>query len=427
MTRSALKFVITALLLSGVAVTHATWAKQAQDDIGDAATSLAAAAQRDAIASAALRTLRFITQARNAIHNNDLDQARQNVQQAQELLALVAAARPAVRLREHIWVASQHMDYETAEDVIDDLTLIDAELLRLNDLMPTAKAHRHLQAAQALLMKNDTRAARQELERLEASLIFTEFDLPLAACEQQILAAQEALARNQPAAADKNLVAAEESIQFITLGGSAPLVNARTHLSRAAKNYSDDYYAAAKADLTQASEWLRRAGKGADEKTRKEANKLAAEIDTLKGKLDTEAGNHAPTLSTFLHRNMALIEREAEDLWLRYKGQQTANITLRKLLDAKTHLYYAGHDLDRGRNTDTIRKELESTDRYLEEALSKAEPPVRKRIMQLREEVHALENNLDGDREQARILHEKAMSDLLHLIHGDQEPVGPAL
>ena len=350
MKRSALKLFFTALLLSGIAATNPASAGQAQKLASNSITSTVPAAQREAITSAAIRTLRYITQARSAIHKNDLDQARQNVQQARELTTLIEAAR-------------------------------------------------------------------QELDRLEASLVFTEFDLPLAACQQQILAAQEALARNQPAAADKNLVAAEESIQFITLGGGAALVGMRAHLSRAAKNYHDEYFAAAKADLAQASEWLRRAGKDGDEKSRKEAQKLAADIDALKDKLDAEADEHTHTLSAFFHRSVALIEREAEDLWLRYKLQQAANNTLRKLLDAKIHLYYGKIDLAQGRGTDSIRKELESTDRYLEEALSQAEPPVSERIKHLREEVRALEQNLDGDRKQVKARYEQTMTNLVQLIH----------
>jgi len=417
MNYSVFKSVIAAILLSGIAVPHTTWAKQYQDDVGDTLTSKTSATQREAIASAALRTLRHITQARNAIHKNDISQAREDVQQAQELLALVEAARPTVRLKQHIWVARQHMDYETAQDVIDDLTLIDAELLGLGDLLPTAKARRHLQSAQALMMKNDTKAARQELDRLEASLIFTEFDLPLATSEQQILAAQEALAQNRPAAADNNLVAAEESIQFITLGGRAPLVNARTHLGRATKNYADEYYAAARADLAQASKWLRRAGKDADEKSRKEAQKLAAEIEAVKDKLDNDADDHTHTLGNFLHRSAALIDRDAEGLWLRYKHQQAANQTLRKLLDAKTHLHYAEHDLARDRDSDTIRKELDAANRYLEESLGTAEPSTRERIVQLRKELQAIEDDLDRDRVQAMKRYDQVMADLLHLIH----------
>jgi hypothetical protein len=415
---TALKFVISALLLSVTTLPAAAWSAQDQDAGGDTVTSMVPDSQRDLIAAAALRTLRWITQARSAIHDNDLDQARQSVQEASEHLELIAAARPAARLKEHIWVARQHMGYETAQDVIGDLTVIDTELLRLGETMPTAKAREHLQAAEALVLKNDTEAARQQLDRLESALFFTEFDLPLAASEEQILAAQEALVRNEPAAADKNLVAAEESIQFVILGGSASLVGARIHLLRAAKNYADEYYAAARADLAQAREWLRRAGAGSNKKSRREAHKLAAQIDALKDKLDVEAEDYSHTLRGFVHRNWVMIEREAEDLWVRYKRQQAANHTLHKLLDARMHLYYAEHDLAAGRNAHTVKKELESTDAYLEEALVEARPAQRKRIFQLRNEIQALQTDIGGDPKQSAVRYEKAMADLQGVIRG---------
>ena len=87
MIRTTTKSFVTVLLLSAIAATHAVSAEQAQKVIGDAITSTVPAAQREAIASAASRTLRYITGARSAIHKNDLDQARQDVQQARELLS----------------------------------------------------------------------------------------------------------------------------------------------------------------------------------------------------------------------------------------------------------------------------------------------------------------------------------------------------
>jgi len=80
------------------------------------------------------------------------------------------------------------------------------------------------------------------------------------------------------------------------------------------------------------------------------------------------------------------------------------------------HLYYAEHDLIKGRNTDTIRKELQSTNRYLEQALSQAEPPVRERIEHLRKQVQALEQDLGGDRGQLETRYQQAMSELIQLI-----------
>jgi len=409
------RFVAIVVLLGTFAMPHMTWAEEYRDPDNGKATYRIPAAQREAIVSTALRALRHITRARNAIHADDIDQARDDVQQAQELLALVGAARPTVRLKEHIWVARQHMDYETPQDVIDDLTLIDAELLNLAEYIPTAKARRHLQNARDLIQKNDTKAAKQELSHMEESLLLAEFDLPLAVSEQQVLAAQEALAINHPAAADKALVAAEESIQFITLGGSAPLVGTRTHLNRAAKNYADEYYAAARADLAQASEWLRRAGIGADEKSRKEAQKLAAEIDAVEDKLDTVG--HADTLSKLLHRSAVLVERDAEDLWMRNKQQQAEIRTLRKLLDAKIHLYYSKLDLARKHDSASIRSEIQTADRYLEESLDTAEPAMAEQITRLRNELEVLAGELDSDRTKASRHYEQIMADLLHLMY----------
>jgi len=419
MKTTGLKAFIAVLLLCGIGFAHAEETGQARGHISAPLTAAIPAPQREAITAAAARTLRYITLARTALHNNALDQARHNVQQARELLILIDAARPTARLKEHIWVAQQHMSYETSQDVVDDLTLIDAELLSLGDIMPVEKPREHLQNAQTLVVSNDTQAALRELELLKASLMFSDFDLPLAAGEQQILAAQDALARNQSAAADKNLTAAEESIQFITLGGSAALVSARVHLRHAEKSYTEKAYAATAADLARASEWLQRSGKSAGEKTREEARKLAAEIDAMKDRLSAEAGDQGHTLSGFLHRSLALVEREAEDLWLRYEKQQAANKTLRKLLDAKTHLFYAEHELTGGGDNESIKEDLESADRYLEDALEEAEPSVREGISKLRVEIHALEEGLDGDRQQAIVHYQTIMDDLFHLIHSN--------
>lgn len=83
-------------------------------------------------------------------------------------------------------------------------------------------------------------------------------------------------------------------------------------------------------------------------------------------------------------------------------AQQASNQTLRKLIDAKLHLFYAGHELQRDDDNSTIRKELRSTDGYLGEALAEARPEIRKRVTQVRLEVAAIDAGLDNDREEAK-------------------------
>lgn len=416
MNHVAHTLLVIALVTGSIAGQEVTATPAAHPDTSHIPAGVTSPAQQNAIGSAAIRTLRYATQARNAIHKKDLKTAEQDLQRSRELLELIRAARPAASVKEHIWVARQHMEYETATEVIDDLMLIDAELVNLGDITATVEAHRHLQAAQAFLKAGDMQGAQTELDRLEASLIFTEIDLPLAAAEEQIISAQALLVEGKPDAADKFLASAEESIQFLAVVGSTPLARARDDLHRAAGNYREEHYAAARADLARAGSWLRLAGERSVEKGRQGAQQLADEIEALGKKIEQAADNQSHTLGGFIHRSLALIEHEAEGMWLRYKQQQASNQTLRKLIDAKLHLFYAGHELQRGDDIASIRKELRSTDSYLGEALAEARPEIRKRVTQVRAEVAAIDAGLNSDREDAKIRYEEAMTDLRRLI-----------
>lgn len=57
---------------------------------------------------------------------------------------------------------------------------------------------------------------------------------------------------------------------------------------------------------------------------------------------------------------------------------------LRKLMDAKLHFNYAEHELKESDKVKSIKKELEKTDGYLEEAYKMAEPQIRERIKYIR-------------------------------------------
>jgi len=416
MSQVAHVVLVVALATTGFAGPEAAATPAAHPGPSHIAAGVTSPAQQNAIGSAAIRTLRYVTQARSAIHSKDLKTAEQDLQRSKELLELIRAARPAASVKEHIWVARQHMEYESAEEVIDDLMLVDAELMNLSGITPTVEAHRHLQAAQAMLHAGNVQGAQTELDKLEASLIFTEIDLPLAAAEEQIITAQKMLVQGNPDAADKYLAAAEESIQFLAVVGSTPLARARDDLHSAARNYQEAHYAAARSDLTRASSWLRLASERSLEKGRQGAQQLAEEIDALKTKIEQEDDNKSHTLGGFIHRSLALIEHEAEGMWLRYKQQQASNQTLRKLIDAKLHLFYAGHELQRGDDIAAIRKELRSTDGYLVEALAEARPKIRERIVQVRAEVAAIEAGMGSDREDAKVRYEETMADLRRLI-----------
>jgi len=415
MTIFMLRSVAAGLLLGGI-ISTATASAVTNQDYSNVACRFDSFAQRKATASIAVRTLRYITQARSAIHDNNIDEALQNLRRARELVELIKGARPTARIKEHIWVASEHMKYESAEETIEDLVLIDFELANLEGVIPAAAARRHLMKAREALEAGDKKTARQEMERMADSLIITEIDLPLATTEQQIQTAKELLLQNKHDAADEKLKMAEEGVQFLSIGGNPSLARARTHLRKALKEYANEYYAAAKAELAQASQWLREASKRADAKRKHEAQELAAKVDALREKLATKNDDYTHTLSGFIHHSVALIEREAEELWLRYKRQQAINTMLRKLMDAKLHFNYAEHELKEGDKVKSIKKELEKTDGYLEEAYKMAEPQIRERIKYLRQEVRSLEQDLGSDRGNDTSRYDRILTDLRTLI-----------
>jgi len=85
-------------------------------------------------------------------------------------------------------------------------------------------------------------------------------------------------------------------------------------------------------------------------------------------------------------------------------------------MDAKLHFKYAEHELKEGDNIKSIRKELEKTEGYLEEAQNMAEPKIRKRIKYIRQEVRSLEKDLGSDQGNDTPRYDRIMADLRALI-----------
>ncbi len=100
-------------------------------------------ADESAISSAAVKVLRHIATARGAIHDNDLEQAQADLKQARELIDIIKASLPTAKVKDHIWVAKEHLDYKSTEDVIPDLIPIYAELDNIEDLVPVEQAKKH--------------------------------------------------------------------------------------------------------------------------------------------------------------------------------------------------------------------------------------------------------------------------------------------
>ena len=238
-----------------------------------------------ALSNAAARVLRHIAQARGAIHDQDLDQARRELDQARKLIAIIKAARPTVRLRDHIWTADRHLDYEDTEEVGEDLIPIEAQLTELEGLIPTQEIHRHIAQAHRQLQAGNKAAAHKALKAAEEAVVLSEADLPLSVAEREVIAAQGFLDKHQLAQADQALKAAEDSVVVTSIGAETPLGQAHAGFWEASKAYAARQYTAARENLDKANHWLKDALESSDQAIRAQAVKLKRAMDELQDKL----------------------------------------------------------------------------------------------------------------------------------------------
>lgn len=201
-----------ATLLGGVFVAVACSASPGvEENVTVTPGKLAPAEARELSASAA-RVLVHIAEARGDVHEADFDRARQELNEAQALVGVIRDDLPTTRVRDRVWVARKHLEYEDTEQVIPDLVPIHRELDFVAEFVPTKKAREHLEEARKALEEGDRARADAALRAVDASVVYTEVDMPLSEIDAHVTAALNLLAKGEPDAADAALEAAEESV-----------------------------------------------------------------------------------------------------------------------------------------------------------------------------------------------------------------------
>ena len=237
------------------------------------------------LSNAAANILRQIADARGAIHDKKPEMAKENLQKVDSLIKIIKAERPMARIKDHIWVAKKHLDYENTEEVAADLIPIYSDLVDIEDFIPVEQARKDLDKAGESLKKGDKKAAKERLAAVDEAMVYTEIDLPLSETERQVALARGFLDQNKLQDADKALKAAEDGVHLLSVGVDGPLGKARHSLWRATKNYTANKLDAAKVDLEKAGSWIERAGQSGDKKIRAEAAKLEKSLKHLEDKL----------------------------------------------------------------------------------------------------------------------------------------------
>lgn len=171
----------------------------------------------------------------------------------------------------------------------------------------------------------------------------------------------------------------------------SPTTKARLKLQSAYSLYESGDIAAARKDLEEANQSLRKAinEKGS---AKEQTQELANEIQALSEQLTSDSEQQQNAILRYWHRSTALVAREMEDIIHRYNALLTTEQTLKPLLDAKMHLFYAEHDLFTNHNAELAEYELGNVIKYLDHALKTAKPEFKDRIIKIQKGVKALED-----------------------------------
>lgn len=402
--------ILIALSVSGVARAEAS----IQEEVKISGARSITPQDEATISSAAIKVLRHVASARGALSGDkpDVERARADLDQADKLIDIIHAALPTTEVKDRIWIARKHLEYEDTQEVLPDLIPIYSSLDELVDYLPTAQARKHLDEAKQALTEGDKAAANDQLEAVDDALLYVEADLPLKATRSLVGEARAALDKADTKGADEALKAAEDNVVFVSFSFDSPLTQAKAALWRAGQDYRLGDIDYAKADLNAAVGHLEKAAESQDEVIRNAAAKLVTEVrdlhETLGGTTD---GGYTARLGSTWQRVKALSERSAEYL-------STGWQRLRKdLIEAKLQLAYARIDHFYAHDDDAAKVELAEARGYLNAAADKSEGETHSAVVNAGHLFDRLDADLKSDAKLIGAVFDQAEAQLATIIH----------
>jgi hypothetical protein len=405
MSKPKLKSVVVAALIASIGtalVSAPVYAATIQEKVITTPGKTITPQEEALISSSGGKVLRHIAQARADIHNKDADAAQTELDQADKLLAIIRAALPTTSVKDRIWVAKEHLEYEDTQEVLPDLIPIYSSLNEMMDIMPVKAARAQLDKAREHLKAGDKANARKALEATDAAVQYTEVDLRLSTTRHLVAQARADLGKKKLDEADKALQAAEDGVVFISEGVEQPLFAAKAALYQGLVDLEAGNSDLAKADLQNAIKLLTDAKQSPDAATRDAAGELLGETQQML----TDLQNGDSSVNTHFHRlferAQAYSDRAVEYLatgWERYRADGKPFKS--DLIEARLHLANAQIDLFNGHEPDKARKELDAANRFLDKAVEAAgkqadDGSYKKQISDLQKTVKTLSGDPSG-------------------------------
>ncbi|NEX23654.1 YfdX family protein [Thiorhodococcus mannitoliphagus] len=386
-------------------------------------THAPAAADASRVPGLAVKVLRDIADARGALHGDapDLIRAKTLLDQAEHTLDDVQQMLPTTLIKDRIWVAKKHLEYEDTEAVLPDLVPIYASLDELVGVMPTEAAKTYLDRAQQALEKGDKPVATEQLQAVDAALLYVEADLPLSSTRHLIAQAKTDIAKQDAKAADQALADAEDNVVFVSIGIESPLTQAKESLWRAWKDRELGRVDYAKAELSRAVAYLEQAAQSTDKVTREAAAGLVSEVRELHGMLEANDTSISRQLEQTWQTAKALSERSAEYISTSWQRLRAGREDKKELIEAKLHLADARIDHVYTADDDAAKAELAEAKGYLDTALPLADQAHKAEVQALLTQVGALDQAVstgDAKASSAKAFQEAegVLADLIHQL-----------
>ena len=415
MDKRYLLFAVAGLVMTVLSTATVSIHADVNPDKSDTVRGVSVVPQKS-MSESASKILRHIVDARAQIHRGELKRAESELHAASTLIDYIESVVPSTQIADHIWVAEKHLDYQEPHEVALDLIPVEISLTDIEEVYLIRQAKRHIENTKSHLNNRDVEAARKELIQLRESLTQTEVDLPLTSTKQHINEAFALLVNADPKGADSALKNAESGVRFVSLGASTPLAKSRRLLWQAVEDYAVGRHDAVKEKLSNALNLLEQVKSGADSKTHDEAQRLGAEIRELLDNERHKLPERSSELTGFWHKVVALIEREAENLYNAWRSQQSENHLFRQLIDARFHLFYAEYDLFETGKVEDAKWELTQSKNYLKAAMSETSGIRKKRIRAIKQQVENLESQLENPDADVRQRYDETLMKLRLMI-----------
>lgn len=318
----------------------------------------------------AVDALRHIVQARAALRGKASAIAKYEVSEATRLLDTIRGSLSPAVVKDRIWIARKHLEFEPPKEVLHDFPPIYAALDDIDAYLPTDKAKGHVDKAREHLRKDEKREAERELALADKRLVSIEVEAPLLGAQEYVSLAQHYLDSRSDAKADYALKLAERKTQAVSVIARSPLQHAKRGFWLAIKQYSAGHRAEARMYVEQAKASLEQAAKLGDAKGREEAAKLLAAVAELERKIDKGGKEGEPLIMAALAKSTALAEREAEYLSAGWAKEEEVQPRENALVEAKLHVAYAETYQVTAREPANAVKHIDRSEAYLAKFLT---------------------------------------------------------